>query len=194
MISKIQKNCIILHGCPQSEQSFLDLQTRNFTGHWIGYVKTELIMKGVLTKTPILPRAYEPNYEKFKYEMGKYPINENTILIGHSCSCAFLVKYLGETKKKANKLILVAPMKIAKEGDTLKQTLYNFEIDKSISTRVKEIVIFTSDTEEDRGKESAKIFEEALNAEVISIPNYGHYIKEHMQTDKFVELVSIVLK
>ncbi len=188
------KNCIIVHGCPISAQSFLDMQTKNFAGHWIGSVKTELIMKGILTKTPIMPRAFEPNFERYKYEISKYPINEHTILVGHSCACSFLVRYLGESKKKINKLILVAPMKIAKEGDTLKEVLYNFQIDKTIKDRVKEIVYFTSDTEEDRGKESLKLFHEALGGEIISIPNYGHYRVEDMGTDKFLELVKVILK
>lgn len=194
MIGKIQKNCIIIHGCPPTEQSFLQYQTSNFVGHWIGSIRTELMMRGIITKTPIMPRAFEPNYEKFKYEMGKYPINENTILIGHSCGCAFLVRYLGDIKKKVAKLILVAPMNIANEGDVLKQALYNYEIDRNIKDRVKEIVIFTSDNEEDRGKQSMKIFNEAIGGEVISLEGHGHYTRTDLGSDKFPELLKVVLR
>ena len=194
MISKVQKNCIIIHGCPPTQEKFLQMQTQNFAGHWIGDVKKELMMRNVLTKSPIMPRAFEPNYEKYKFEISKYPINENTILIGHSCACSFLVRYLGDTKKKIAKLILVAPMKIAKEGDIFKEAFYNFEIDKSIKEREKEIIIFTSDNEEDRGKESAKIFNEALGGEIILIPGFGHYRREDLGNNKFSELLQVVLR
>lgn len=194
MIQKVQKNCLIIHGCPPTEEKFLQIQAQNFAGSWIGDVKKELMMRNVLTKSPIMPRAFEPNYDKYRFEIAKYPINENTILIGHSCACSFLVRYLGDTKKKVAKLILVAPMKIAKEGDKFKEAFYNFEIDSSIKDRVKEIVIFTSDNEEERGQISAKLFEQILGAEVISIPRYGHYRKDDMGTDKFPELLKVVLR
>ena len=194
MIQKAQKNCLIIHGCPPTQEKFLQMQTQNFIGSWIGYIKQELSMRNVLTKSPIMPRAFEPNYEKYKYELLKYSINENTILIGHSCACSFLVRYLGDTKKKVAKLILVAPMNIAKEEDVSKKAFYDFEIDKTIKERVKDIVIFTSDNEEERGQESAKIFNEALGGEIISISGYGHYRKDDMGNNKFIELLKVVLR
>lgn len=194
MIQKAQKNCLIIHGCPPTQDRFLQMQTQNFVGSWIGDIKKELMMRNILTKSPIMPRAFEPNYDKYRFEISKYPINENTILIGHSCACSFLLRYLGDTKKRINKLILVAPMKIAKEEDLVKKAFYDFEIDLTIKERVKEIVIFTSDNEEERGQITAKLIEQVLGAEVISIPGYGHYRKEDMGTDKFPELLRVVLR
>ena len=36
-----------------------------------------------------MPEPWKPDYEKFKKEFGKYKVSKNTILIGHSCGCAF---------------------------------------------------------------------------------------------------------
>jgi len=49
-----------------------------------------------------MPDPWEPIYEKYKEEFEKYSVNETTVLIGHSCGCAFLVHWLGEKKKKVN--------------------------------------------------------------------------------------------
>ena len=38
------------------------------------------------------------NYSKLKEEFEKQGIDENSILIDHSCGCAFLARWLGGTK------------------------------------------------------------------------------------------------
>ena len=84
-----------------------------------------------------MPEPWKPDYEKFKKEFEKYKVDENTILVGHSCGCAFLVRWLGETKKKIYKLILVAPWKIPKKNDEARQKFYVYNIDKTIHSRVE---------------------------------------------------------
>ena len=70
----------------------------------------------------------------------------------------FLVRWLGETKRKIFKLILVAPWKIPDKDDEFRKELYAYPIDEGIKSRIGEIVMFTADDEEDEGKESLKIF------------------------------------
>jgi len=53
-----------------------------------------------------MPDPWAPDCEKYKAEFKKYEVEENDILVGHSCGSAFLVRWLGETKKRINKLIL----------------------------------------------------------------------------------------
>jgi len=104
--------CIIIHGCPSNKEKAMSPEERTYNKHWIPWTKKQLISKGIETETPLMPEPWEPKYELFKKEFEKYNVNENTILIGHSCGCAFLVRWLGETKQRINKLILVAPWKI----------------------------------------------------------------------------------
>jgi uncharacterized protein len=192
MINK-KSNCIILHGCPSNIIKATNPATRDYDKHWMPWTKKELISRGLETITPMMPEPWAPNYEKFKTEFEKYDIDKNTILVGHSCGCAFLVRWLGETKKEISKLILVAPWKIPARGDIARESFYTYKIDKTIKDRVKEIIFFTSDNEEENGKKSLKIFHNALNGKIIELKSHGHYTLGDMKTEEFPELVKVIL-
>lgn len=183
----MEKNCIIIHGCPSSSKDVA------YNKHWITWTKERLIANGINTETPAMPSPWQPDYEKFKAEFEKLNVDENTILVGHSCGCAFLVRWLGETKTKIFKLILVAPWKINDEGDSFREKFYTYDIDKTISDRVTKIIMFTANDEDPDGKESLGIFHNALGGEIIELKNRGHYTLGDMGTDEFPELIENIL-
>lgn len=185
-------NCIIIHGCP-SQNEGSDQNKRTYDKHWIPWIKDELVKRKIETKTPSMPTPWQPDYERFKSEFEKNDVDKETILIGHSCGCAFLLRWLGESKRKISKLILVAPWKIAKENDLLRKAFYEYSIDETIKSRVKEIIIFTSNNEEENGKESASIFHNALGGKLIELKGKGHYTKENMKTEEFPELLGEII-
>ena len=187
-------NCIIIHGCPSNAEKAINLETRSYDKHWIPWIKKELPARGMKTETPLMPTPWEPDYEKFKKEFEKYEVTENTILIGHSCGCAFLVRWLGETKRAIFKLILVAPWKISDKDDGFRKSFYDYPVDETIKSRVGEIVMFTADDEENKGKESLKIFSQALGGKIIELKRRGHYTMDDMETDRFPELLEAVLR
>lgn len=188
------KQVIIIHGCPGREEEMMNLNDRTFNKHWMPWIRERLIEKGIETKTPMMPEPWAPSYEKFKAEFEKYEVDDDTILIGHSCGCAFLVRWLGETKQKIAKLILVAPWKIPENGNDVKQKFYAYPIDEMIKERVGKIIMFTADNEEKEGKESLNIFHEALGGEIIELKGHGHYTMGDMETAEFPELLEVVLK
>ncbi len=190
----MKRKVIIIHGCPSNAEKAMNPETRTYDKHWIPWLKSELITRGTQTETPLMPTPWEPNYERFKTEFEKYEVREDTILVGHSCGSAFLVRWLGETKNKILKLILVAPWKIPDGNDEFRKTFYNYQIDESIKSRVGEIIMFTADDEEDTGKKSLKIFNEALDGEIIELKGHGHYTLNDMGTEKFPELIEAILK
>ena len=194
MINMPSKKCIIIHGCPSDEEKALDPERRTYDKHWIPWTKKQLIARGIETETPLMPSPWYPDYEKFKAEFEKHDTDENTILVGHSCGCAFLVRWLSETKNKIFKLILVAPWKIPDKDNEFDKKFYTYPIDKTIKNRVKEIVMFTADNEEKDGKESLKIFHEALDGEIIELKGQGHYTLEDMETEEFPELIEVILR
>lgn len=152
-----------------------------------------------LTVIPIgseeFKKLSKEEYSKsFKKEFEKYSVSENTILIGHSCGCAFLVRWLGESKQQINKLILVAPWKIPDRDDEFRNAFYEYSIDKTIKSRVKEIVMFTADDEMKDGKKSLKIFHNALEGKIIELQGRGHYTMGDMGTEKFPELLKEIVK
>jgi len=188
------KKCIIIHGCPSDIKKAMDPERRTYDKHWIPWAKRQLLANGIKTETPLMPSPWYPDYEKFKKEFAKYSVDENTILVGHSCGCAFLVRWLGETKKKIFKLILVAPWKIPDKDDEFRKKIYTYPIDETIKNRVKEIVMFTADSEREGGKKSLKIFHKALGGEVIELKGQGHYILKDMGTEEFPELIEVILR
>lgn len=189
----MKPNCIILHGCPSNEEQFMKPGMRTYDKHWIPWVQRILVLLGMSTEAPLMPEPWEPDYEKFKVAFEKLEVNENTILLGHSCGAAFLVRWLGDMNKKVAKLILVAPWKISRGEDKFRKAFYEYPIDESIKSRVGEIIYFTSDTEEREGKESLKIFHDVLGGEIIELKNRGHYIHEHMGTNEFPELLEKIV-
>ncbi len=188
------KNCIIIHGCPSSEEKAMNSETRTYDKHWMPWTKKELESRNIKTETPHMPSPWEPDYENFKKEFEKYNVDENSILIGHSCGCSFLVRWLGETKRNIFKLILVAPWKIEEGASELKKIFYEFSIDTTIKDRVKGIIMFTADDEEEDGKKGLKMFYEALGGEIINLPGHGHYCFKNMGTEEFPELIETILK
>lgn len=188
------KNCIIIHWCPTNIEKAMNPERRTYDKHWMPWTKNQLIEKWIPTETPIMPLPWAPIYEDYKKVLEKYDINENSILVGHSCGCAFLVRWLGESKKNISKLILVAPWKIPDENNEIKKSFYNFPIDETIKDRVKEIIMFTSNDEEDDWKESLKIFHKALGWKIIDLSNHGHYCLGDMWTEEFPELIEEILK
>lgn len=163
------KKCIIIHGCPSKAEKLMNSKTRTYDKHWIPWIKKELIARNIETETPLMPSPWEPDYEKFKRAFEKCDVDENTILIGHSYGCAFLVRWLGETKRKVFKLILVAPWKINSKGDKPKDAFYDYQIDETIKNRINKIIMFTADNEKEDGKESLKIFHKILGGKIIEL-------------------------
>ena len=85
---------VIVHGCTSDKNDL------TFNKHWMPWLKKELEKLNFKVKIPKMPETWKPNYNKFKKEFEKNKIDEDTILIGHSCGCAFIVRWLGETKQK----------------------------------------------------------------------------------------------
>src|SRR3989338_906872 len=189
------KKCMIIHGCPSNVEKAMNPETRNYDKHWIPWTKKQLLANNIETETPLIPSPWEPDYEKFKRTFEKYKVDENTILIGHSCGCAFLVRWLGETKRKIFKLILVAPWKIPQETKKgADVNLYTYPVDTTIKDRVNKIVMFTADDEEDDRSEERRVFHKALGGEIIELKGRGHYCLEDMGTEEFPELIKVILR
>ena len=187
-------NCIIVHGCPGGPEGEHDAATRSFDKHWMPWTRERLIERNIPTLTPIMPEPWAPDYTSFRREFERHPISERTILIGHSCGCAFLVRWLGESKQEIDTLVLVAPWKVPRPGDPIRKAFYEFPIDETIKHRVRRILMFTSDTEMEAGKQSLAIYHAALGGDVVDLPGKGHYTIADMGTDAFPELLDKIVE
>jgi len=190
----IHRRCIIIHGCPSDIEKAMDPEKRTYDKHWIPWTKNQLASRGIDVIAPLMPDPWYPDYEKYKTEFEKYTVNKNTILIGTSGGCAFLVRWLGETKKNIYKLILIAPWKIPSSDNNHSQSFYAYTIDESIKKRVQHIIMFTSDNEEPDGKKSLEIFHRHLGGEIIELHNHGHFVIDDMKTEQFPQLIEKALE
>jgi hypothetical protein len=180
-----EKNVIIVHGKADNKED-------NSAGHWMPWIKKELEKRKIDVFVPLMPESWKLNYKSWKKEFEKNGVDENSVLIGHSAGGGFLVRWLGETKKKINKLVLVAPWKIPEIEN--EKEFYDYKIDKCVKKNSKEVIIFTSNNEENNGKESVKIFHNSLDGEIIELKNHGHFTLEDMGTEEFPELLNKVIE
>lgn len=178
---------IILHGCPPNEETVTPKSER-----WMNWLAETLSRKGFHAIAPDLPTSWAPKYEEWKKEFEKYPVTENTLLIGHSCGAAFLVRWLLDTKKKVRKLILVAPAKIPETETDTRQDLYQFELTSDASKIAGEIVVFTSNDFPHHLK-SLELYKNALHPRVITLKNKFHFLFFQTKTNEFPELLQEVL-
>jgi len=188
-------NVIIVHGAAffDKEKIAQGLPPQN-KRHWIPWLKENLEKNGIKCFTPLMPKNWKPDYQDWKNKFEKLPIKKDSILIGTSAGGAFLVRWLGETKQKIKKLILVSPAKICPDfyEDYFKE-FYNFEINKDVRKHAGEVIIFISNDSENIIS-STKIYYKELGATLIELPNKGHFIEKHMKTKEFPELLEEVLK
>jgi len=187
-------NVIIIHG-----SSFKDKEDNKFKiknkQHWFPWIKEKLEEREIVCNVPLMPESWNPKYDDWKKKLEEIKIDEFSIVVGTSTGGAFLVKWLGDTKKKIKKLILVAPV-TGKEkcNEWLNKEYEDFEIDESIMNRIGEIIIFYSDNDHTERLESAKLYHEKLDGRLIELKGRGHFIEKHMGTKEFPELLKEILE
>lgn len=180
-------NVVIVHGSADDEKD------NQYNKHWMLWIKEKLEKEKIKVFFPKMPEPWGSTYSAWKNEFEKFSglINEDSVLIGHSRGTAFLVRWLGETRRKIKKLILVAPWKFA--DNPSKENFYNFKINKDIKNNFQNLIIFTSDDEEDLGKKSLIEYKNSLGGKIIELRNHGHFIFDDMKTEEFPELLNEIL-
>lgn len=178
---------VIVHGCPQNAADLIPKDK-----HWTGWLEQKLRRSGLNAFAPDMPVPWEPVYERWKEVLENYKITENSLLIGHSCGGAFLVRWLLSTGKKVKKLILVAPAKTSIKEDR-KKNFYDFDLPSEASKIADKTVIFISNDHQSM-LESFELYKEVLKPKVIKLEGKKHFVPFQMGTNEFPELLEEVLK
>ncbi len=189
------KNCVMIHGCPKDEKSLIHVE-EDTNKHWVPWIRKELNKMGFHVLNPLMPEAWHPNYEKWKAVMDTLPIDENSVLVGHSCGGAFLVRWLSENKKHIRKLILVAAAKtIADDASEEKKLFFDFSVDPLLKNRIQETVVLIGTQDKERHRQNAILYAEALNGRLVQLSNRGHFSSADMvKTNAFPELLEEILR
>lgn len=197
---KDKQKVIMLHGWTDGDIADIPEFLPDNPANWMGWTKQELEKMGYKVFTPFIRYGYKSDYEDWKKKIEKYDIDEDTILVGWSSGGAFWVRWLGETKQRVKKLILVAPAKVVgnskmnnAKGINPVQRLkwdkfHDFVTDPTIKNRVDEIIIFISN-DADWLVESANLYKKELNAKLISIPDQGHFTNKERLSPEFPEIL-----
>ena len=187
------RNAIILHGLPSKNEYYNEDRPSASNSHWLPWLQKHLLIHNIKADTPEVQNVYEPNYAAYVREVERFDIGPETTLVGHSMGAGFWVRYLSEHPNlTVDKVVLVAPwLNVNHEMDT---DFFNFEIDQSITERVNELIIFSSDNDGVEMQDSIKLLQEKLpSSKTVVFHEYGHFTRKSMETDAFPELLKAVL-
>lgn len=187
------KTAIILHGMPSKKEYFDPASASPSGNHWLPWTQRQLILRGILAQTPEMPEPYAPDYEKWRALFERFAIDEETMLIGHSCGAGFLVRWLSENKVKVGKVALIAPwLNLDREYDI---DFFDFEIDGSLSERTDGVTIFVSTDDYQTILDSAEKIQSLIKtATVRKFTDHGHFTFDDMKTKEFPELLETLVQ
>ena len=136
------KTAIIIHGYFTKEEFFDVKRPAPSNDHWFPWIQKQLLIKGILTQTPEMPNSYAPEYEKWKNFFEQFHLDEETILIGHSCGGGFLIRWLSEHDVKVGKVVLVAPW--LDPGNKEVGDFFRFTIDPNLASKTSGLTLIYS--------------------------------------------------
>ncbi|MFY9228525.1 MAG: alpha/beta hydrolase [Candidatus Microsaccharimonas sp.] len=187
------RNTIILHGLPSRKEYYSEEYPSASNSHWLPWLQKHLLINDIKADTPEIPNVYEPKYEVFVKEIERFDITPNTTLVGHSMGAGFWIRYLTEHPElKVDKVVLVAPwLNLDHKYDF---NFFDFVIDQTITQRVNELVIFSSDNDDIGVRDTVEFLKQKLpDTKVNDFHEYGHFTLRSMKTDAFPELLEAIL-
>ncbi len=143
---------------------------------------------------PIFEIREKSSYENFKNVMvvkyGKY-LNENTVIVAHSISANYLIKYIYEFSLSLKALISVGGA-IELSPTEIRENNYNTQIKKNslpslreldyAKEHIEKIFLYYSNNDNHSTQEMFDNFIKTLNAEPVFCEGYGHFTKRNNVT------------
>jgi predicted alpha/beta hydrolase family esterase len=185
------KTAIIVHGRPDEDEFYDPAAASMSNAHWIPWLQKQLVMKDYLCDTPEMPRAFRPEYPLWKQIFERYAVDDQTVLVGHSCGAGFLLRWLSENRVAPKRVVLVAPFL-----DPFKDRypeFFRFEIDKSLCART-DLHVFESDNDMEIIAETVQRVRAALpDIRYRLFPGAGHFCTRDLGGAAFPELAELAL-
>ena len=182
----------IIHGRCDSEEYFSEAYPSLSNSHWLPWLQKQLLMRNILTQTPEMPRAYNPDYSQWRKHFEAYEIGAQSLLVGHSCGGGFLVRWLSENKVKVARTVLVAPW-LDPEKLGCAPGFFDFSIDPELGSRT-DLHIVASDNDMADIETSVKVIRAALAGATFHLmPGQGHFCFSDMNTAAFPALLEILV-
>lgn len=172
---KNMKNYFIIHGFIQGN-----------IDNWYPWVKKQIDSDTKLCVIPQFPIDIDhQNYNSWKIVLDSYKnndmINDETVLIGHSTGCSFVIKYILDNHIKVSKIVLVSGFNNFFAEDPcdlhnkVNATFYVSDDSlKEINNYIDEVICIYGDNDPYIPQAVLHNFSKMLNAKEIVIPNGGH--------------------
>jgi len=188
------RNAIILHG--KADPGEVEYYNPDYpaasNSHWIPWVQKQLMVRDIYTQTPEIPNSWKPHYPTWVKEFERYDLTPETILVGHSCGAGFMLKWLSaHMDVKVDKIVLVAPSLGYGWDDG--SFFEGFKIDQNLTSRASITILHSDNDREDIQRSTKEIRATLPKASYVEFHNYGHFCIEDMHTEKFPELVDIIV-
>lgn len=187
------KKAIILHGtCGELEYND-PLQPPLCSNHWFPWLQKQLLISGIHTRTPQMPEAHKPDYQKWKNEFEMNLDEDVQILVGHSCGGGFLTRWLSENMRSFETVVLVAPWLDPHRVKTA--NFFDFVIDSNLPSRIKNLSLFISKDDDKDILESVEMIKTSLpSTKVYEFEDRGHFTIEQTKRNDFPELLDVILR
>jgi predicted alpha/beta hydrolase family esterase len=187
------KTAVIIHGY-YDKSEFMDANRPAASNdHWIPWLQRQLLLNSIEAQAPEMPGFYEPNYEKWKEMLERFSPDENTMLIGHSCGGGFLIRWLSEKNVKVGKVVLAAPW--IDPNRQIIPEFFDFEIDPALAAKTSGLTIMYSTDDHPDILESIRILKSKLqNVEFKEFQGKGHFVLSSLRSEKFPELLDVLIK
>ncbi len=189
------KKTYIIHGWPTKEEYYDKNSDAPSNSHWIPWLEKQLLINDIHAQAITMPKAWRPDYNAWKETFEQFNMDDDTILVGHSCGAGFLVRYLSENKIKIEKIILVAPWLDLnhKEREHIGD-FFDFNIDSNLSDITTEIIIFVSEDDDEEILDSVNFLKENLKECLVKkFKDKGHFTLEDMGTREFPDLLNCII-
>lgn len=183
------RTAVLFHGTTNAKEYYSRSFPSLSNSHWFPWLQKELLIHKVETHTPEIFEAHKPSYDKWLKELDRYDINEETILVGHSCGGGFLVRWLSEKPLvKVAKIILVAPW--INTDHVRKTDMFDFELNPRLADYAQSVIVYYSDNDMPTIKKTVrKLKAEAQGIKFREFKGYGHFCYEDLGTTEFPELL-----
>lgn len=187
------KKAILIHGtCSKSE--FYDTEFPTLSNsHWLPWLSKELMVRDIHVVAIEMPGAFYPVYDVWKKELERFSLDEDTILVGHSCGGGFLARYLSENNVQVGKVILVAPW-LGDPGKEMDETFFDFSFDKQMANKTAGLSLFYSTDDDDDILGAVEQITASIDGvKVTKFTNKGHFTFRHLGTTEFSELLNEII-
>lgn len=164
--------------------------------NWFPWLKQELEKLGCSAIVPSFPTPKGQTLENWMKTFQDYEelVHQDSILIGHSLGCAFILNFLDKTRKRVKAVYLVAGFisPIGNEKfDKLNESFYN-ELGWEKLQRQAEYFVYASDSDPYVPFEIERKLSHKLGAKLIMIKGAGHF-NEKAGYRKFNQLLEHII-